>query len=178
MNLPNFLSILRILLIPLFIILLTYNQHKAAFIVFGFAAFTDALDGFCARVFDQKTALGANLDPIADKLLLVSSFVACAVVGLIPSWLTILVVSRDVIISLGILLLRFNSFHIEIRPTIISKCTTFFQLVAIGITLLCSILERQYLAVTAVYWITGILTIVSGIHYISVGLKMINERGA
>ena len=74
MNIPNFFSILRIVSIPLFIILLSYDQHIAAFIVFGFAAFTDALDGFIARVFKQKTALGAYLDPIADKLLLTSSF--------------------------------------------------------------------------------------------------------
>ena len=176
MNIANFFSILRIVSIPLFIILLSYDRHTEAFAVFGIAALTDALDGFFARVFRQKTALGAYLDPIADKLLLVSSFVAFALLNLIPRWLTILVVSRDVIISMGILLLRLNSFQIEMRPSMLSKCTTVFQILTIGMALLFHILGKSSIAILAVCWITGTLTIVSGAHYISMGLRMINER--
>lgn len=176
MNIPNFFSILRIISIPLFIILLTYENHIAAFAVFGFAAVTDALDGFFARLFHQKTTLGAYLDPIADKLLLASSFVAFALLNLIPRWLTILVVSRDVIISMGILILRLNSFHIEIKPSLLSKCTTVSQIATIGISLLFYILGKSSMVTTIICWTTGILTIVSGIHYISMGLKFVNEK--
>ncbi|MEI6125688.1 MAG: CDP-diacylglycerol--glycerol-3-phosphate 3-phosphatidyltransferase [Pseudomonadota bacterium] len=176
MNVPNFFSILRIVSIPLFIILLSYDQNMAALGVFLFAAATDALDGFFARCFKQKTTLGAYLDPIADKLLLTSSFVAFALLHLIPKWLSILVVSRDVIISMGILILRLNTFPIEIRPSILSKFTTVFQLIAIGIALLVNILEKDFFAVHFVYWLCGFLTIASGMHYIFRGLKIVNER--
>ena len=176
MNIPNFFSMLRIVSIPLFIILLSYDHNVAAMGVFLFAAATDALDGFFARCFKQHTTLGAYLDPIADKLLLTSSFVAFALLHLIPRWLAILVVSRDVIISMGILMLRLNAFQLEIRPSILSKCTTFFQLIAIGLALLVDITEKNFLAVKIVYWLCGCLTIASGMHYISMGLKIINER--
>jgi len=176
MNIANFFSILRILSIPLFIILLSYGQNRAALVVFVFAAVTDALDGFCARVLRQKTVLGSYLDPIADKLLLVSAFVAFSLLHLIPRWLTIIVVSRDVIISMGILLLRLNSFQLEIRPSIAGKCTTVSQIATIAGTLLLYVLHKSLPAVTALYWLTGALTVASGIHYISMGLKMVNER--
>lgn len=176
MNIPNFFSILRIVSIPLFIIFLSYDQLGAGLAVFGFAALTDALDGFFARWFKQKTTFGAYLDPIADKLLLTSSFVVCALLHLLPRWLAILVVSRDVIISMGILLLRLNAFQLEIRPSILSKCTTCFQLLTIGTRLLFDVLEINSPVIAVVYWITGILTVVSGMHYISMGLKIINER--
>ena len=176
MNIPNFFSILRIVSIPLFIILLSYDENIAAFAVFGLAAVNDALDGFFARLFKQKTTLGTYLDPIADKLLLVSSFVALSLSNVIPRWLAILVVSRDVIISMGILILRLNLFQIEIKPSILSKCTTFFQILAIGISLLFHILGVRGFAVVVIYWLTGALTITSGIHYITRGMRIINGR--
>lgn len=175
-TIPNLFSILRILSIPLFIILLSYDRVAGALIIFVFAAVTDALDGFFARWFHQKTTFGAYLDPIADKLLLTSSFVCCAMLGLIPRWLAILVVSRDVIISMGILLLWLTAFRFEIQPSIISKCTTFFQLLTISMRLLFELLGDQPGAAMAVYWITGMFTVISCMHYISVGLKVINQK--
>jgi len=180
MSIPNFLTILRIVFIPLFIILLSYDSFGAAFFVFGLAAFTDALDGFLARVLNQQTPLGAYLDPIADKLLLVTSFVAFSILELIPVWLTILVVSRDVIISIGIIVLRLNLFHIEIKPSILSKCTTCSQMFSITGAFLVLFLEKGDIALTVLYCTTGLLTILSGIHYISRGLTIISykENGA
>lgn len=173
---PNFLSILRILSIPVFIILLGYGQVAGALIVFVFAGVTDALDGFIARWFRQKTVFGAYLDPIADKLLLTSSFVCCALLHLIPAWLAVLVVSRDVIISMGILLLRLNGYQIEIRPSVVSKCTTFFQLLTVSARLLLASVQRDSAVLAVVYGITGFFTVVSCIHYITVGLRVINTR--
>ncbi|MCX8043229.1 MAG: CDP-alcohol phosphatidyltransferase family protein [Desulfobacterota bacterium] len=173
---PNILSILRILSIPVFIIVMSYGMIPFALAIFVFAGITDALDGFIARWFHQKTAFGAYLDPIADKLLLASSFVCCAVLQLIPKWLSVLVVSRDVIISTGILLLWVNGYRIEIKPSAISKCTTFLQLLSISMRLLLETVGTQRPEIVAVYWVTGLLTVVSGIHYITVGLRVVNAR--
>jgi len=173
---PNFLSILRILSIPVFIILLGYGHIEGALVVFIFAGITDALDGFIARCFRQKTTFGAYLDPIADKLLLTSSFVCCAMLHLIPGWLAVLVVSRDVIISMGILLLRLNGYPVEIRPSVVSKCTTFLQLLTVSARLLLALAQRDFAAFGVVYAITGLFTVVSCIHYILVGVRVINSR--
>ncbi|MCP4717429.1 MAG: CDP-diacylglycerol--glycerol-3-phosphate 3-phosphatidyltransferase [Deltaproteobacteria bacterium] len=176
MNVPNFFSILRIVSIPLFIILVSYQRYEAAFVVFGFAAVTDAVDGFLARVLKQQTVLGAYLDPIADKLLLISAFIAFALLGLMPRWLAILVVSRDVMILVGILLLRLCGYLIEIRPSILSKCTTVMQILAVGLTLLLHVLHKSSAVLTMVLWVTGILTIVSGIHYIWRAVRIVNDN--
>ncbi len=177
---------LRIVLIPLFIILLSYNRHMEAFVIFGLAAVTDALDGFIARRFKLKTTLGAYLDPIADKLLLTSAFVALALMGLIPRWLAILVVSRDIIISMGIIIMWLNGYQPEIKPSLLSKCTTFFQIVTIAAALLFSIEDVSAIAridapsraafLLSACWMTGTCTVMSGLHYIYRGLRFINGR--
>jgi len=166
---------LRIMSIPLLIILLSYDEHAGAFTVFICAAISDGLDGFIARRFKQKTRVGAYLDPIADKLLLTSSFVAFALLGLIPKWLTILVVSRDVIIAMGIVILQLVSVQVEIKPSMLSKFTTVFQLTTIGGRLLLDVLGRHFDALPVLYWVTGILTVASGMQYVFRGLRIINE---
>jgi len=98
MTVPNLLSILRILLVPIFIIYMLNNRMLASLIVFIIAVVSDALDGFIARVFHQKSNLGAHLDPLADKILLISAYVTLAIFNLIPLWLAVLTISRDVII--------------------------------------------------------------------------------
>jgi cardiolipin synthase len=176
MNIPNILTILRILCIPLFIILLSDELYFPALVLFVGAAVTDALDGFLARTLRQKTTLGSYLDPIADKLMLSSAFVACAILKLIPVWLAVLVISRDIIISLGILVLIVNSFSLEISPTVISKWTTLVQMFTIGLVILLHVIEKQFVPMPLIFWVTGILTITSGIDYVSKGLHIINER--
>lgn len=176
MNVPNFLTTLRILAIPLFIILVSYDYHFLALFLFVCAAVTDALDGFLARALQQKTALGAYLDPMADKLLITSTFVTFSILKLVPLWLTILVLSRDIIISIGMLMLLVNSCPLEIHPTIISKCTTTVQLITIGLVLCFLIAQDKHAPLNLVYWTTGLLTIASGVDYVSKGLKIINER--
>ena len=101
MNIPNSLTILRILLIPVYVGLLIYERFNGAMIVLLVAGVTDALDGTIARAANQRTRLGAFLDPLADKLLLTSGFVTLSAIHLIPSWVTILVVSRDAMLLLG-----------------------------------------------------------------------------
>jgi len=131
MNIPNCLTILRILLTPLLVWLLLEEKLKAALLVFFIAGLTDGLDGFIARVFRQKTKLGAYLDPLADKFLLVSTFILLGIQNLVPDWLVVIAVSRDTLIILGVLTLMFHNIPLEIRPSLLSKTTTLFQLLTL-----------------------------------------------
>ena len=127
-NVPNFFTILRIVSIPLLIILLSYDQTLGAFIVFVFAAVTDALDGFFARCFKQKTTVGAYLDPIADKVLITVSFLCMAQVELIPWYLAIAVIARDLIIVAGALCYHFLIGPFEFAATNLSKANMCVQI--------------------------------------------------
>src|SRR6056297_586132 len=101
MNFPNALTLLRIFLVPGLLIAIIYDSHGIALSILVLAGLTDVLDGFLARRLNQKTRLGAFLDPLADKLLMTVSFIALAVRGLLPAWLAVLVVSRDFYLSVG-----------------------------------------------------------------------------
>ena len=105
-SIPNILTVLRILLIPLLVIFLIKGLMDHALMVFAVAGVSDGLDGFIARYFNQRTELGAYLDPIADKLLLMSAYVTMAAMALIPAWVAVIVISRDVIIVTGAAVLR------------------------------------------------------------------------
>src|SRR4030042_999547 len=124
MNIPNILTLLRIIMVPVIVILLIQESFLKALIVFVAAGLTDILDGFLARFLHQQTVLGSYLDPIADKALLVSSFVTLSVLHIIPGWLAVLVISRDLFILLGISVLSIMSISVEIRPAFVSKVTT------------------------------------------------------
>ncbi|HET9845702.1 MAG TPA: CDP-alcohol phosphatidyltransferase family protein, partial [Nitrospira sp.] len=128
MNIPNSLTILRILLIPVYVGLLIYERFDGAMIVLLVAGVTDALDGTIARAANQRTRLGAFLDPLADKLLLTSGFVTLSAIHLIPTWVTILVVSRDAMLLLGTAVAQFTESNIDIAPTFLGKGATFLQL--------------------------------------------------
>src|SRR4030042_5482759 len=105
MNLPNLLTLTRVLLIPVFVIFILDHSYLYALITFAIAGITDGVDGLLARLTRQKTELGAYLDPIADKLLIVSAYITLAIIEIIPSWLAVIVITRDVIIMLGILVM-------------------------------------------------------------------------
>ena len=172
MNIPNSLTFLRILLVPLFVILLIYGHTFYAFLTFIIASITDAVDGLIARLFNQKTILGAYLDPIADKLLLVTSYIVLAVIGIIPPWLTVLVISRDIVILMGAAILFINNRSLEIRPSIPGKVSTFLQIATIVIAL--SIAQPaevlKPLILPSIY-LTTIFTLISGFHYAYVGVR-------
>ena len=113
MNLPNYITLVRIVLIPFFIDLMIYGYYQAALAVFIAACVTDALDGLIARVTNSITELGALLDPIADKLLILASFVTLVLMDMLPVWLVIIVVSRDVILILGSLVIYFQGHDVK-----------------------------------------------------------------
>jgi cardiolipin synthase len=177
MNIPNTLTIIRILSVPVFVICLLYDRFWVALLIFVGAGITDGLDGLIARVFRQKTTIGTYLDPIADKLLLTTAFIVLAILGSIPSWLTVIVIARDIIIALGVLIL-FLTFHkVEIRPVLIGKTTTAFQIVTIAWALLVpySLFFKSFLPY--VIWTTFALTCLSGLQYIYIGAKYLIEKG-
>lgn len=166
MTFPNILTILRILLTPILVWLLVERRLEAALVVFFVAGATDGLDGFIARAFHQKSRLGAFLDPLADKLLLVSSFILLARINLIPLWLAIITVSRDGIILLGVFLFMLNNVSFEIRPSILSKLTTLSQIVT-ALVVMSSRLYPSSPSFQKVFFIlTALLTVASGLHYI------------
>jgi cardiolipin synthase len=132
----NQLTILRMIFIPIFVILLVYDQRGWAFAIFILAGVTDVLDGLIARWFQQKTSLGAYLDPIADKLLLTTSFVVLSIKemelpNLVPLWLTILVISRDVILISSVLIIVISTGHRTFPPSVYGKAATCFQILTI-----------------------------------------------
>lgn len=175
-NLPNFLSLARILLIPLLIILLINGAYFGALTIFILAALTDAADGMLARLMQQRTIIGAYLDPLADKLLSGSSFICLAILGLIPGWLTVLVISRDVIILGGLLILFIISRVPKIQPTTASKMTTFFQLLTIVIVLFTQIAPFYSLLLKILIWTTGAFTIYSGLQYVKKGIEILGQE--
>lgn len=180
MNIPNTLTIFRIILVPVVVILLMQEAYFGALVVFAMAGITDGLDGFLARYLDQKTELGAYLDPLADKALLISSFVALALLGAIPGWLTVIVISRDCVIFFGIVILFLMNVPFEKQPSLVSKLTTFLQIV----TVLAALVLLSLPAITALpdmsilFWITASCTVVSGLHYIGLAVGYINKKDA
>jgi cardiolipin synthase len=177
MNIPNFLSLLRIILVPVFVILLIQAEYYNALIVFVIAGLTDVLDGTMARLLNAQTKLGSYLDPIADKLLLAASFVTLAILGIIPSWLTVIVMSRDFIILLGIAILSLMSVTFEIKPAFIGKVTTVLQIGTVFFTLLYKAVthDLNYDWILILLWLTALFTVASGLVYIIRGIKIINR---
>lgn len=128
MTLPNLITIGRLFLVPLVIVMIVNERWQAAFIVFVAAGISDAIDGFIAKRFDMTSELGAYLDPVADKALIVSIYITLAMVGAIPTWLVILVVSRDLMIVSAVLLSWLMAKPVAIAPFAVSKLNTAAQL--------------------------------------------------
>jgi len=178
----NQLTILRIAAIPFFILLLVYGYPGAATVVFVLAGVTDALDGLIARVLRQKTALGSFLDPVADKLLLTAAFVTLTIPAVpvrahIPVWLTILSISRDLLIALIALLMSLRLQVTQFPPSIPGKLTTAAQLITIGACLLANFLPDPMTAVfEATVYASLVLTVASGLHYLYRSLRLIESH--
>ncbi|BBO76154.1 CDP-alcohol phosphatidyltransferase [Desulfosarcina widdelii] len=175
-NIPNTLTLARLLMTPLFVILLLREHLTMALVVFSLAGISDGLDGFIARWFNQKTLVGAYLDPVADKVLLVSSFVCLAIQGILPEWLTVIVLSRDVLIVIGIAIFSLTEKPYRIRPSMASKCTTVAQFAVVVVSLLTSSFSGFHALQIPLVWMTGTLTVVSGFHYVYVGIQILQQE--
>ncbi|MFH1122811.1 MAG: CDP-diacylglycerol--glycerol-3-phosphate 3-phosphatidyltransferase [Pseudomonadota bacterium] len=175
MTVPNLITMIRIILAPVFIIYLINDQFISALIVFIICGLTDGVDGMVARLFNQKSRLGTYLDPIADKTLLVAAFIVLSVRGFLPAWLTVLVIARDVMISLGVFVMSQYRLDFRIAPSILSKVNTCLQFVTV-----IAVLSREHLSFhhnfyVILYYVTALFTISSGLHYMQYWFRVMGE---
>jgi cardiolipin synthase len=176
LNTPNVLTLCRLFLIPIFLAMLSKHRFNYALYLFCLAALTDALDGTVARWFDSKTEIGAYLDPFADKLLLLSAFVALTLENMLPGWLLGVVVIRDVVIVFGYFLFSFlTDERIPVRPSYLGKASTFLQLFCI-IGALAQISRSWPRDWYAMLYLTVGVTALSGVHYAYQGLVLLRTR--
>ena len=160
LTLPNLITIARFILVPVIVITMIEGEMGLAFLLFIAAGVSDAIDGFIARQFGQASELGAYLDPVADKLLLVSVFVMLAILGAIPGWLVILIVSRDVLIVGAVVLSHLLGKPVTVRPLMVSKATTFAQIV-LAIAVLGGLAGFGWLAGHA-FWLVPAVAVLTG----------------
>ena len=167
LSLPNQLTMLRLLLLPFILIAMIYRRHETALALFLAAAATDVIDGTIARRFGQKTELGAYLDPLADKLLLSSAFIAQALIGSIPWWLTILVLSRDVVILATIVAVMLATPIRNFPPSAFGKMNTVVQATTISVVILNNAHPTGLATVgsTVLIWAVAATTLVSAADY-------------
>ena len=172
MNLPNVLSVFRLFVTAFFILLAAYRLYPYALALFVLQAISDLLDGFFARRMGAKTTLGAYLDPLADKVMLASSYIVLGLQGMIPSPLMYLVVVRDIVIGGGFLLLFTRGLKVNPAPSFVSKATTVFQMLTVVY-----VLWRPHGSVESFFvYVTGLLTLVSGIQYVFIGGQVLFRK--
>ncbi len=178
MTVANMITILRLLLVPAVVFWLLSGQMQLAFAGFLIAGLSDALDGFIARHFNQKSTLGSYLDPIADKLLLVSVFIVLAVLGELPLWLVILAVSRDCLIVLAVGLSAMMGAPVEVRPLLVSKANTAVQIGLAAVVLAELAFAADFgLVRPGLIILAGLLTVASAGAYLVAWSRHVSRHG-
>jgi cardiolipin synthase len=180
LTVANQLTLLRMLLIPALVILVVYGLNGWALVVLVGAGLTDALDGILARWWGQGTTLGALLDPMADKLLLISTFVVLTIPSLdlpnrLPIWLTVLVISRDVIIVVTVAIVNLSIGRRTFQPTLLGKLATLVYLLTVAVTMYFNWLGRPSALVDVAIYATLGVTLISGLHYIAHASRVLND---
>jgi cardiolipin synthase len=185
-TIPNLLSLLRMGLIPLFVIMVMNGDAPKALLIFVVAGVTDALDGFIARFWKQQSPLGAYLDPMADKLLLTTAYVVLSIPSLnhgtqIPAWVTILVIARDVLL-VSVALVMYLALGVKkFPPTVLSKINTVFQVLAVVLVLVSgtfpTLRSIELAADTCLFLVAG-LTVASGLDYVYRVSRLEKKAGA
>ena len=173
---PNQITLLRLGFLPFFLILIAYERYRWALLLLVIAALSDGIDGMIARKFNQRSSLGAYLDPIADKLLLSSSFLILAFKQKLAWWLTILVLSRDVLILIVAVVIILSAGYRPFPPSILGKLTTLFQIMLVFAVILGEAYPNprvHQLAHILVYVVTA-FCVGSGIHYCFVTARRLN----
>lgn len=184
-TLPNLLTMFRMVLIPFFVSLLFYQKFAWALAVFMLAGVTDGLDGLFARRFNQKSQLGAILDPIADKLLLVTSFIVLSLPQIapqplprhfpVPFWVTTAVISRDIFIIVGASAINIVTGFRRFRPSLLGKINTTVQIFAIGAILIAARFPALSGYLPTVYTTVFAFAVFSGVHYVFFASRLLNE---
>ncbi len=181
LNAPNFLSLLRILLIPVFLFLTLNRKTLEAFSVFLLAGMTDILDGITARVWHQKTRIGSLLDPAADKLLMTTAFILLSLPSLsypntIPIWITATVIGRDILIVSGTLSISIITGNKKFNPSLSGKLCTFSQVMAVLFALFLNLKGISPGWMKGIFYLAFSLTLISGIQYMYLGLRILLRR--
>ena len=167
LTLPNLITLARLAAVPATIWLILQQRLDLAFLLFVAAGLSDALDGWLARYTDSRTAIGALLDPVADKALLVSIYITLAALGVLPDWLAILVVFRDLVIVGGLLLLWILGARTAIKPLYVSKLNTAVQLLLAGFALFHTGFGAElHTTLSVLIWLTAATTLWSGLAYV------------
>ncbi|MGH9870657.1 MAG: CDP-alcohol phosphatidyltransferase family protein [Candidatus Polarisedimenticolia bacterium] len=191
LTLANVLTILRLVVIPFFIMAVGYSRGGWAFALFVAAGITDMLDGLIARLWKQQTAVGAILDPLADKLLLTAAFVMLCLpdrtrafpemvlTNRVPIYLTIITISRDLFILLISVVMFMALGRTRFSPSVLGKLTTTVQILTVSVILLGNYLGRETFVVGPVLiWTSLALTLASGFHYIYLATRLANAEGS
>jgi len=176
-NLPNILTLTRIFLLPFFAASLIYSEYHYALGLFLVASITDLLDGYIARITDQMTYFGRILDPVADKFFLITSFILMTAYGLMPKWLTIIVISKDAIVITGSIILYFVTNRLTVEPSAWGKWASGCQFTLIGLELLVLNIQNGIAIPFILHALVALLTAIAGIHYVHMGLKVANTEG-
>ena len=162
MTIPNALTLLRFCLIPLIVVMIQDKRFDVAFYLFVLAGITDAVDGYIARRFDQKSVIGAYLDPLADKFLIAASFISLLLISALPNWLVVLALFRDLMIVGAVVIAWLMDNPIPIEPILISKMNTALQIGAVSYALAVGAFGPMLpILETPLYMATALLTILS-----------------
>lgn len=177
---PNQLTIMRMTFVPVLVFCVIYHYFGWALLIFLIAGATDALDGLLARKYDRQTAVGAFLDPMADKLLLSSSFVLLSLPSLdlpthIPLWLTIPAVSRDILIVTSCVIISIATGYRDFRPAFIGKLNTNFQLLTVLTALASNFSRREWPVFKPLLYLALATTVASGLYYLYVGMRILGR---
>ncbi len=176
MNLPNIITLFRIALVPVFLVFLIQSRYGLAVGVFAVAGLTDAIDGAIARLMNKKTALGALLDPLADKFLVLTAFIALALMDRLPLWLAGMVIVRDAAIISGCLYFYRLDFGDALRPTQLGKLTTFVLILLLMTALAGLYMGRRFALTEYLSWLAAALLAASGLQYIIRGFGIIHGK--
>jgi cardiolipin synthase len=179
LSIPNLITLGRILLVPVVVWAIASGEMRVAFLLFLVAAVSDAVDGFLAKRFGMTTELGAYLDPLADKVLIVSIYLTLGFNGIIPRWIVILVVSRDIMIVGAILLSWLVDKPVRVKPLMVSKLNTAVQIIYAGLVLASFgfALDSGWL-LTLVMTLVAVLTLLSVGFYVAEWMRHMNEAEA
>ena len=175
----NQVTLVRMLLVPAFVILVVYGHLGSALLVFMLAGLTDLLDGLIARWSGQQSSLGAWLDPMADKLLAVSTFVVLTIPGLglanrLPIWLTVMIIMRDVVIVATVAIVNLAVGRRTFRPSIFGKIATATYMMTVVVAMFFNYLGYHSMIVDAFVWASLAITLISSLHYIRHASRIID----
>lgn len=187
-TIPNLLTYARIILTMVFFAMGLRQDWDTAVFLFAIAAFTDLIDGSIAKLLGQTSRLGAFLDPMADKLMMLAGVMILTIQGLLPWWLMTLIVGRDLVIVFGLFYLMAFQIRVEYRPTTLSKATTFCQIMVVVMGLLEALVRShavfpawlQALAAQLAWaiWVTAALTLITALQYMAIGIKVLRSGKA